>query len=189
LGSVRIIAGQWRSRRLVVAERPGLRPTSDRARETLFNWLTSWLPWGWNEVDVLDAYAGSGALGLEAASRGAASVTLIESDSAAARQINQNIASLNAAVSVRLVQGRFLDQQRLLAGSPFSLVFLDPPFGMDLVQPSLQATWALTRPQALVYLESERAWPGDLSMEDQSLWQIVRTGKTGRSFQTLLQKN
>nr|UOZ96261.1 Ribosomal RNA small subunit methyltransferase D [Cupriavidus sp.] len=187
MGQIRIIAGQWRSRRIPVAERPGLRPTADRARETLFNWLNAWLPWDWEEVDVLDGYAGSGALGLEAASRGAASVTLVESDPAVALGIDQSLSLLKAPASVRLLRGRFLDQGQL-PGSPFALVFLDPPFGLNLLRPSLQAVITQTRPEALVYVESEAGWPLDLPEAEQANWEVLRATKTGRSFQTLIQK-
>jgi len=187
MGQIRIIAGQWRSRRISVAQRPGLRPTSDRARETLFNWLNAWLPWNWEEVDVLDAYAGSGALGLEAASRGAASVTLVESDPAAALGIDQSLRLLKAPPSVRLLRGRFLDH-RQLPGSPFALVFLDPPFGLNLMRPSLHAVVTQTRPGALVYVESEACWPLDLPEAEQTDGEVLRAAKTGRSCQTLLQR-
>lgn len=187
MGHLRIIAGQWRSRRIAVAERPGLRPTSDRARETLFNWLSAWMPWGWDQTVVLDAYAGSGALGLEAASRGAASVTLVESDPLAARELAKTLTLLKTPPSVRLVQGRFLDQQAWEHG-PFSLVFLDPPFGLNLLGPSLQLVYKITLPDALVYAESEAVWPMGLPAQEQSAWEVVRSAKAGRSFQTLLQK-
>jgi 16S rRNA (guanine966-N2)-methyltransferase len=187
MGHLRIIAGQWRSRRIAVAERPGLRPTSDRARETLFNWLSAWMPFDWEEADVLDAYAGSGALGLEAASRGAASVTLVESDPLAARGIADTLSLLKTPPSVRLVQGRFLEQQAWARG-PFSLVFLDPPFGLNLLGPSLQFVYTVTQPNALVYAESESVWPIGLPAQEQTAWEVVRSAKTGRSFQTLLQK-
>lgn len=187
MGHLRIIAGQWRSRRIAVAERPGLRPTSDRARETLFNWLSAWMPWSWEETNVLDAYAGSGALGLEAASRGAASVTLVESDPLAARAIAETLSILKTPPSVRLVQGRFLEQQAWGHG-PFSLVFLDPPFGLDLLGPSLQYAYKVTQPNALVYVESGEGWPLGLPTQEQAVWEVIRSAKTGRSFQALLQK-
>jgi len=187
MGQIRIISGQWGRRRIAVSDRPGLRPTSDRARETLFNWLESWMPWPWHRVHVLDGYAGSGVLGLECASRGAASVTLIEQDAVAVRDLSQHLTTLQAPPSVRLIQGRFLDQ---LAQQPqaFALAFLDPPFGKGLIPESLRALSAQMVPEGMVYVESETAWPCGLSEADQQPWTVVRAAKTGQSHQTLLSR-
>lgn len=187
MGQIRIISGQWGRRRITVSDRPGLRPTSDRARETLFNWLESWLPWPWHAVHVLDGYAGSGVLGLECASRGAASVTMIEQDTIAVRDLSQHLTTLQAPPSVRLMQGRFLDQLALQPQA-FELVFLDPPFGKDLIVESLKALCARMVPEGMVYVESETAWPCGLSDADQQPWTVVRAAKTGQSHQTLLSR-
>ncbi|MGA1552636.1 MAG: RsmD family RNA methyltransferase, partial [Burkholderiaceae bacterium] len=96
MGQVRIIGGQWRRRTLQVPDRPGLRPTPDRARETVFNWLESWLPYQWSDTRVLDAFAGSGALGIESASRGAQQVILVDSDRIATQCIQTAIDDLRA---------------------------------------------------------------------------------------------
>lgn len=187
MGQLRIISGKWRSRRIGVVDRPGLRPTADRARETLFNWLSAWLPWEWDAIHVLDAYAGSGALGLEAASRGAASVTLVENDATVIAALRDNIRLLQAGPSVTVVPGNFLAQARL-PRAPFSLIFLDPPFADGQLGLALTAAHTSACNQALVYVESPLAWPFDLSEAEQHLWSVVRQGKTGKSFQTLLQK-
>lgn len=187
MGQIRIISGQWGRRRITVSDRPGLRPTSDRARETLFNWLESWLPWPWHAVHVLDGYAGSGVLGLECASRGAASVTMIEEDTIAVRDLSQHLTTLQAPPSVRLMQGRFLDQLALQPQA-FELVFLDPPFGKGLIVESLKALCARMVPEGMVYVESETAWPCGLSDADQQPWTVVRAAKTGQSHQTLLSR-
>jgi 16S rRNA (guanine966-N2)-methyltransferase len=187
MGQIRIISGQWGRRRITVSDRPGLRPTSDRARETLFNWLESWLPWPWHAVHVLDGYAGSGVLGLECASRGAASVTMIEQDAIAVRDLSQHLTTLQAPPSVRLMQGRFLDQLALQPQA-FELVFLDPPFGKGLILESLKALCARMVPEGMVYVESETAWPCGLSDADQQPWTVVRAAKTGQSHQTLLSR-
>jgi len=125
---LRIIGGEWRSRSLPFQDIPGLRPTPARVRETLFNWL---------QHDVigsrcLDLYAGSGALGVEAASRGAKAVLQVENNAQACRQLKENTVKLNAR-QVSIVQR---DVFRFLAGNgePFNLIFLDPPFGQQMAQ-------------------------------------------------------
>lgn len=187
MGQIRIISGQWGRRRITVRDRPGLRPTSDRARETLFNWLESWMPWPWHAVHVLDGYAGSGVLGLECASRGAASVTLIEQDGIAVRELSQHLAMLAAPPTVRVMQGRFLEQLALQPQA-FTLAFLDPPFGKGLIPESLKALSAHMAAEGMVYVESESAWPCGLSDADQRPWTVVRAAKTGQSHQTLLSR-
>jgi len=192
MGQIRIISGQWGRRRITVRDRPGLRPTPDRARETLFNWLESWMPWPWHAVHVLDGYAGSGVLGLECASRGAASVTLIEQDAIAVHELSQHLAMLAAPPTVRVVQGRFLEQlaleQLALQPQAFTLVFLDPPFGKGLIPESLKALSTHLVPEGMVYVESETAWPCGLCDADQQPWTVVRAAKTGQSHQTLLSR-
>ena len=146
---VRIIGGRWKRSRLPVADRPGLRPTPDRVRETLFNWLGQDLS-GWH---CLDAFAGSGALGFEAASRGAAQVLLLESDRTLVRSLQATQAKLGAAT----VRVECADAIGWLARAPadsFDLAFIDPPFDTDLAASALQATVRLMRANAHIYLES-----------------------------------
>lgn len=153
-GEVRIIGGQWKRTRLPVAQRPGLRPTPDRVRETLFNWLGQDLS-GWH---CLDAFAGTGALGLEAASRGAASVLLVEQDAGLVAQLHQHQQRLQAS-TVRVQRGDALAALRQAAGQGLDLVFLDPPFDATaLFVPALQAAAAALAPQGFIYLEAPSAW-------------------------------
>lgn len=150
---VRIIAGTWRGQRLRFADGPGLRPTADSNRETLFNWLQPLLPGS----HCLDAFAGSGALGLEAASRGAAAVLLVERNRKAAAQLHDNVQMLEAGDRVRIHHG---DAVALLRGPgrPMDVVFLDPPFAGDLLEPACQALAAgnWLRPGTRIYVEHAR---------------------------------
>ena len=154
-GSVRIIAGTLRNSRIEVVDLPGLRPTPGRVRETLFNWLAP----GLAGVQALDLCAGTGALGIEALSRGAAGVQFVESDPRAAQALRANLARLKATEG-RVAQA---DATRFLQGPPrrFGLVFLDPPFGADLwaglAQQLEQREWL--HPGAWIYLESPRRQP------------------------------
>lgn len=153
-GEVRIIGGQWKRTRLPVAQRPGLRPTPDRVRETLFNWLGQDLS-GWH---CLDAFAGTGALGLEAASRGAASVLLVEQDAGLVAQLHQHQQRLQAS-TVRVQRGDALAALRQAAGQGLDLVLLDPPFDETaLFVPAVQAAAAALAPQGFIYLEAPSAW-------------------------------
>ena len=153
-GEVRIIGGQWKRTRLPVAQRPGLRPTPDRVRETLFNWLGQDLS-GWH---CLDAFAGTGALGLEAASRGAASVLLVELDAGLVAQLHQHQQRLQAS-TVRVQRGDAMAALRQVAGQGLDLVLLDPPFDETaLFVPAVQAAAAALAPQGFIYLEAPSAW-------------------------------
>lgn len=153
-GEIRIIGGQWKRTRLPVARRPGLRPTPDRVRETLFNWLGQDLS-GWR---CLDAFAGTGALGLEAASRGAAQVLLVEQDAALVAQLFALCQRLVAsAVTVR--RGDGIAQLRQCAPGSLDIAFIDPPFeDSALFAPALRAAAAALAPQGFVYLEAASAW-------------------------------
>ena len=158
---VRIIGGQWKRTRLSVADKPGLRPTPDRVRETLFNWLASLAGAGGGELPgwhCVDAFAGTGALGLEAASRGAANVLLCEQDAALAAQLQAAKAKLSAE-AVRIERGSGLTAlERAPAGS-LDAVFLDPPFeSIALYEPSLRAAARAMKSGGAVYLEAPRRW-------------------------------
>ncbi len=152
-GEIRIIGGQWKRTRLPVPQRPGLRPTPDRVRETLFNWLGQDLT-GWR---CLDAFAGTGALGLEAASRGAASVVLVEQDGELLARLQQHVQRLQAR-SVQVRRGDGVATLRQCAAASLDLVLLDPPFDSALFQPALQAAAQAVGPQGWVYLEAPQAW-------------------------------
>ena len=153
-GEIRIIGGEWRRRRLPVATKPGLRPTPDRVRETLFNWLGQDLG-GWR---CIDAFAGTGALGLEAASRGAAEVWMVEQDAALSSQIQQLQQQLGAT-AVRVQRGDGLSALKQAAPSHWHVVFLDPPFDAEnLFQPALEAAAKAVAADGYVYLEAPVAW-------------------------------
>ena len=158
---VRIIGGEWKRTRLAVADKPGLRPTPDRVRETLFNWLASLAGAGGGELPgwhCVDAFAGTGALGLEAASRGAANVLLCEQDAALVAQLQAAKTKLSAE-AVRIERGNGLTAlERTPAGS-LDAVFLDPPFDSTaLYEPALRAAARALRAGGSVYLEAPRRW-------------------------------
>ena len=153
---VRIIGGQWKRTKLDVPDRPGLRPTPDRVRETLFNWLGQDLT-GWRCVD---AFAGSGALGLEAASRGAADVLLVEADGALADALRSVARRLDAG-NVRVQRGNALSVLAALPPASVDLVFLDPPFDADLFDKALAAAVRALQPQGWIYLEAPTPWQGE----------------------------
>jgi 16S rRNA (guanine966-N2)-methyltransferase len=150
-GQIRIIGGQWRGRKLPVPDSAGLRPTTDRVRETLFNWLAPDI----QQARCLDCFAGSGALGLEALSRFAGSATLLELERPVAQQLMQNLQTLRASHG-KVVQTNTL-QWLSQPGEPFDVVFVDPPFRKGLLQETLalleQNGWLAA--EALIYVESE----------------------------------
>ena len=150
---VRIIGGQWKRTKLPVSDKPGLRPTPDRVRETLFNWLGHDLS-GWKCVD---AFAGTGALGLEAASRGAADVLLVEQDPELVAQLRAIQARL-AATGVKVERANGLSVLARLPAGITDLVFLDPPFDANLYDKALAVTAAALAPEGLAYLEAPAAW-------------------------------
>jgi len=149
MGEIRIIGGQWKRSKLPVPDAPGLRPTSDRVRETLFNWLGQTLS-GWR---VLDAFAGSGALGFEAASRDAAEVVLVERDAKLAAGLRASAQRLKAT-TIRVHAGDSLAWMRTAPRACFELILLDPPFAADLFDAALAAAMPLLAEGGLVYLES-----------------------------------
>ncbi len=151
-GQIRIIGGQWRGRKLPVPVSAGLRPTTDRVRETLFNWLAPYLP----EARCLDCFAGSGALGIEALSRYADQVTLLELEPAVARQLTANLQTLKSTRG-QVVQGNALQWLAGQAAEPYDIVFIDPPFRKGLLTETLTLLenqgWLAA--EALIYLECE----------------------------------
>lgn len=161
---VRIIGGQWRRTRLAVVDRPGLRPTPDRVRETLFNWLASIAGAGGGELpgwQCIDAFAGTGALGFEAASRGAAVVLLCEQDPALVAQLQAQKTRLDAA-AVRIERGHGVRALEHAAAGSLHAVFLDPPFEeVPLYAAALRVAARTLRPDGVVYLEAARQWRDD----------------------------
>ena len=181
---VRIIGGRHRGRRLHFTPGRGLRPTADRVRETLFNWLRADLA----GARCLDLFAGSGALGLEALSRGAAALTLVERNRLVAQRLRDNVVLLHEQARAEVIQ---VDALRFLSAppvQPYNIVFVDPPFADDLlpaVSTRLEEGGWLA-PQAMVYLEQDthRSWP-TLPKN----WAIEREGRAGGSAQRLLRRN
>lgn len=154
-GQLRIIGGQWRGRKLRFCEVEGLRPTGDRIRETLFNWLAPSI----SGARCLDLFAGSGALGLEALSRGAASVTLIERHPKALASLQENCALLGTN-DAQLIQTDAISWlEKIQPAQPYDIVFLDPPFDAGLLQPCLTLLQrpGLLAPGAHIYTEADRS--------------------------------
>ena len=177
MSRIRIIGGQWRSRLLPVAGVPGLRPTPDSVRERLFNWLGQDL----EGLNCLDLFAGTGVLGFEAASRGAASVTVVERDARAFARLREAV-ELLPAPQVRLVRG---DALEFAAHSPqrFDVIFLDPPFGSDLLDRAWPGLDAVLAADGVVYVESGAAFaapPG---------WRALRQAQAGGVCYQLLARN
>ena len=177
---VRIIGGEWKRTRLAVADKAGLRPTPDRVRETLFNWLASLAGAGGGELPgwrCVDAFAGTGALGLEAASRGAESVLLCEQDAALVAQL-QALKTKLSAEAVRVERGNGVSAlERTPAGS-LHVVFLDPPFdNAALYAPALGAAVRALRPGGVIYLEAARRWnEEELSPLDLVVYRHLKAG-------------
>ncbi|WP_095109114.1 16S rRNA (guanine(966)-N(2))-methyltransferase RsmD [Pseudomonas sp. Irchel 3E20] len=182
VNQLRIIGGEWRSRRLSFPDAPGLRPTPDRVRETLFNWLAPYVA----GAKVLDPFAGSGALFLEALSRGAAMGQALDSSNIAVSSLREHLGTLRCSVGqVQTADAlRYLETQPAIA---FDLVFLDPPFNQNL----LPATCALLEErqwladEAWVYTESE-APPSSLGLPGN--WRLHREQKSGRVYYALWQR-
>jgi 16S rRNA (guanine966-N2)-methyltransferase len=170
---LRIIAGRWRGRLVAFDDVPGLRPTPDRVRETVFNWLTPYLP----GARCLDLFAGSGALGLEALSRGAAQAVMVDAN----RRVTDTLAEQAGILGAEHARIVHADVLAFLDGpaQPFDLVFLDPPYGQDLLAPCCERleTRGWLAPGARIYLEAERelgvpAVPAD--------WEVVRSKHAGQ---------
>lgn len=178
---LRIIGGDWRSRKLSFIDATGLRPTPDRIRETLFNWLQGQV----HGSRCLDLFAGSGALGLEALSRGASDVTFIEKNKAVAHQLQTNLALLKSDAKVQQNDAlSFLSQ----ATTPFDIIFLDPPYRQGLIDKSLHAInqQKLLHKHSLIYLEHE----AEISLD----WshyglEVLKQSKAGQVNCFLLQQS
>ena len=180
-GEVRLIGGQWKRSKLPVPPVPGLRPTPDRVRETLFNWLGQDL----TGCRCLDAFAGTGALGLEAASRGAVQVLMVERERTLVVALRAHVARLDAK-AVQVVQGEALAQLRAASPGQWDVVFLDPPFGAgdELFAQCLLAARALLAPDGRLYLEAPRAWT--LADLQPLALQLLRQGRAGQVHYHLL---
>ncbi|NHZ92544.1 16S rRNA (guanine(966)-N(2))-methyltransferase RsmD [Massilia sp. CCM 8733] len=189
---VRIIGGAWKRSTLPVLDALGLRPTPDRVRETVFNWISHLWDANWAGADCLDLFAGSGALGFEAASRGARSVTMVDNHTPVVRQLGDVKLKLKAE-NVQVARGEALAtaQNMALRGQRFHLVFLDPPYQQNLLERSLPLCIGLLAEDGLVYAESGAPLP--FEAEDGSAvpdwlapWEAVRNDKAGIVFYYLL---
>lgn len=180
--TVRIIGGQWKRSRLPVPDLPGLRPTPSRVRETVFNWLGQDL----TGRRCLDAFAGSGALGFEAASRNAVTVVLLERDRSLARGLAECKERL-AAASVRIERVDALAWMAACPAAHFDLIFLDPPFDAGLTLPSLERAARLLAVGGIVYLESGR--PIDAEILAAAGWHITRRAQAGQVHFGLLARS
>ena len=202
-GQIRIIGGQWKSRRVRCAEAVGLRPSPDAVRETLFNWL----PHDLHHKSCLDLFAGSGAFGFEAASRGASKVVMVESHPEAVIMLRANreklraghvVAAVETAVEsviepiiepiIEIVAGsveRFI-RQRPPGNGGFDILFLDPPFGSGMLEATCRNlhTRGFLNPAALVYIESPKA---ECPLPIPASWHIIREKQCGMVHSTLIQ--
>ena len=174
-GKVRIIGGQWRSRLLAFPEHPDLRPTADRIRETLFNWLGQDL----SGMRCLDLFAGSGALGFEAASRGAASVVMVDADAGVYRMLRENKEKLQAT-QVELVMMNAMNFLKSDARK-FDVIFLDPPYRLALLPELLPLLPCHLETGGLVYAEDKGNWTAD------ARWQVKRDTRAGSVYYRLLE--
>jgi 16S rRNA (guanine(966)-N(2))-methyltransferase RsmD len=179
MSRVRITGGEWRSRLIQVIDSPGLRPTPDRVRETLFNWLGQDM----SGLSCLDLFSGSGILGFEAASRGAAKVVMVEMDRRVATTLRENAQTLGPD-RLELVRADALEFAALAArqGRSFDLAFLDPPYRQNW----LDKVWPLLNPimaaDAKLYVEAESA------VVPPAPWRVMRQGKAGQVFYHLLER-
>jgi 16S rRNA (guanine966-N2)-methyltransferase len=165
--TVRIGGGEWHSRHLSFPDAPGLRPTPDRVRQTVFNWLGQEL----HGLSCLDLFSGTGVMGFEALSRGAKSAVMVEKSAAACQSLTQNKQLLKADAAQILN----MDAVKFLAGNQqlFDLIFLDPPYNQGWLSKLLPQIGGHLAPDGLVYVEAE------LAMGDDDVWQVVKQGKAG----------
>ena len=184
MGEVRVIAGLWRGRKLPVLNAEGLRPTTDRVKETLFNWLMMDVA----NARCLDCFAGSGSLGIEALSRQAQAVVFLEKFANAAQQLKKNLASLKTdkATVINTDTLTYLSQKN--STEPFEIIFIDPPFHHNFVPQVLtllqQNNWLAEN--ALIYVENEKNHPPLLLAKN---WQVIKEKSAGMVTSRLIQVN
>jgi len=180
MSKLRITGGEWRSRLIRVADTPGLRPTPDRVRETLFNWLGQDLT-GWR---CLDLFAGSGILGIECASRGAEEVVLVERDQGAFARLKQNVAAFDST-RLKPVRGDALEFAAPVATAQqdgrFDLLLLDPPYRQGWLERVAPLLNSVTVPDARIYAEAEHR------IESLGDFRVIRQGQAGQVFYHLLE--
>ncbi len=186
---VRIIGGAWKRTLLPVLEAEGLRPTPDRVRETVFNWIRHQLGGDFGGASFLDLFAGSGALGFEAASRGAASVTMVDNHGAAARQLEANRDKLKAdKVKVLRADALALVKDLAARGQRVDVIFLDPPYQLGLLTQILPLCPAILNEDGLVYAETGEPLPLEEGERPDWLagWEAIRSDKAGMVYYYLL---
>jgi 16S rRNA (guanine966-N2)-methyltransferase len=183
MGKLRIIGGQWRGRLLQFPDVTGLRPTGDRVRETLFNWLMGYLP----EACCLDLFAGSGALSLEALSRGARAVCALELDKRAAQNIRHHAATLGTQQLTVYCDDTLAYLARGNTKAPYDIVFIDPPFAADLAGQcaSLLEQGGWLSEKAWIYIEADKQLPPPLLPNH---WQLHREKTAGQVLYRLYQR-
>ena len=184
MGEVRVIAGLWRGRKLPVLNAEGLRPTTDRVKETLFNWLMMDVA----NARCLDCFAGSGSLGIEALSRQAQAVVFLEKFANAAQQLKKNLASLKTDKGTVINTDTLTYLSQKNSTEPFEIIFIDPPFHHNFVPQVLtllqQNNWLAEN--ALIYVETEKNHPPLLLAEN---WQIIKEKSAGMVTSRLIQVN
>jgi len=187
---VRIIGGQWKRTPLVVLDAEGLRPTPDRVRETVFNWINHLIDGNWSKLKCLDLFAGTGVLGFEAASRGAAQIVMVEMHTPAVRQLEATKEKLRAD-QVSIVRGDALataqGMQARGGNGQFNLIFLDPPYLQNWLAKILPVCAPLLADGGLIYVESEVALDGETPPDWLQGWEVVRADNAGLVFYHLLQ--
>lgn len=175
INKIRIIGGQWRSRRITFPDIPGLRPSLDRIRETAFNWLMPFIP----GAKCLDLFAGSGALGFEALSRGAQFCCFVDNNPRVLACLHENAATLAIPTNQYLIlRAQAPKKMPLLPNKPYDIIFLDPPFHQNLLNatiPWLTQNQVISA-QTLIYMEMEKNTPSILS----PAWEIIRRQETSR---------
>jgi 16S rRNA (guanine966-N2)-methyltransferase len=186
---VRIIGGAWKRTPLPVLSALGLRPTPDRVRETVFNWINHQRDANWADAQVLDLFAGSGALGFEAASRGAQSVTMIDTNVPVVRQLEEIKTKLKAEnVQITRADALAVAQSAATRGQKYDLIFLDPPYQQDFLERCLPLCTRILKEGGLVYAESGLSleFEEDAVPEWMAPWELLRADKAGMVFYHLL---
>lgn len=183
VNQVRIIGGQHKRRLLTFVDAQGLRPTPDRLKETLFNWLTGYL----TDAKVLDACAGSGALGFEAVSRGAKTAILIEPNLAQAQMLKQNAKLLRLSDKLTIVSTDAISALNTMHDT-FDIIFIDPPYALNLWQPILKNLLdnALIHTDSKIYLEADKPLHSILDDDTSAKFTLIKSTKVGQAMAYLL---
>ena len=183
VNQVRIIGGQHKRRLLTFVDAQGLRPTPDRLKETIFNWLTGYL----TDAKILDACAGSGALGFEAISRGAKTATLIEPNLAQAQMLKQNAKLLRLSDKLTIVSTDAISALNTMHDA-FDIIFIDPPYALNLWQPILKNLLdnALIHADSKIYLEADKPLHSILDDDTSAKFTLIKSTKVGQAMAYLL---